>query len=396
MITNIHISNFKSIVDLTFELGRFNVIIGENGCGKTNILEAISFASAASQGNLNNETLGGRLRLVSEEFMLPAFDEEETANNIKIAISEQSKISTVVDCIYDRAKSKWMNIGELIDENNIVKLIEKVLERLPIDENKKLFSDSEIKYSELKEYIKNNQLDEIKKSVPLIYHTIKSKLMDKPGLGDFVIYSPEETQLRKFSDESQILPLGRRGEGLFQYLKRLTHESPETIMKIQEGLVLLDWFDGLKISDELMSNEYKLDVADRYLKEALHYFDQRSTNEGFLFLLFYLTLFNSLHTPRFFAIDNIEAAFNPKLCTKLVSTLTELAAINEKQVIVTTHNPYVLDGLDLTDDSQRLFVARRNMDGHTVLRRIKLQDKPEMKLSEIWMKGFIGGLPDNF
>ena len=55
MIDNIHIKNFKSIVDLTLDLGRFNVIIGANGCGKTNILEAITFASAASQGKLDTE-----------------------------------------------------------------------------------------------------------------------------------------------------------------------------------------------------------------------------------------------------------------------------------------------------------------------------------------------------
>ena len=46
MIKEIQITNYKSIVDLTLELGRFNVIIGTNGCGKSNILEAITVASA--------------------------------------------------------------------------------------------------------------------------------------------------------------------------------------------------------------------------------------------------------------------------------------------------------------------------------------------------------------
>ena len=42
MNDKIRIENYKSIVDLTLELGRFNVIIGTNGCGKSNILEAIT------------------------------------------------------------------------------------------------------------------------------------------------------------------------------------------------------------------------------------------------------------------------------------------------------------------------------------------------------------------
>ncbi len=42
MLQEITIKNFKSIADDTIELGRVNVFIGENGCGKSNIFEALS------------------------------------------------------------------------------------------------------------------------------------------------------------------------------------------------------------------------------------------------------------------------------------------------------------------------------------------------------------------
>ena len=67
-----------------------------------------------------------------------------------------------------------------------------------------------------------------------------------------------------------------------------------------------------------------------------------------------------------------------------------------KQIIVTTHNPAILDGLNLKDDSQRLFVISRNSEGHTRAERINYNEKRTMKLSEVWTKGFIGGLPENF
>lgn len=48
MVKTIKIENFKSVQNLEIELGRLTVFIGENGCGKSNILEAITMGSAAA------------------------------------------------------------------------------------------------------------------------------------------------------------------------------------------------------------------------------------------------------------------------------------------------------------------------------------------------------------
>ena len=50
MIRKVRVENYKSIPDLTLDLGRVTVLIGANGSGKTNILEAIALASAGSVG----------------------------------------------------------------------------------------------------------------------------------------------------------------------------------------------------------------------------------------------------------------------------------------------------------------------------------------------------------
>ena len=80
----------------------------------------------------------------------------------------------------------------------------------------------------------------------------------------------------------------------------------------------------------------------------------------------------------------------------MIQNLAVLAQKHGKQVILTTHNPAVLDGLDLQDENQRLFVVRRNDEGYTKAKRIQYNPKREMKLSELWTNGYIGGLPDNF
>ena len=339
MINKIKIKDFKSIVDLTLPLGRFNVLIGANGCGKTNILEALSFMSAAIINKLDNVFLGLQgVRVTEPKFMMSGFEDEpkfvwfEAQTDDKFCNHYQFPIAYF--------EKKWL--------------------------------------IEIMEHAYNEQSNR--------------------DLKNFISYCPEESALRTFREDIQTLPLGRKGEGLFRYLKELgqSEKGLHILQTIKEKLCLLDWYDDLKIPENSFSNDSTVLIRDRYMSETLQYFDQRSSNEGFLYLLFYLTLFISDETPVFFAIDNIESAFNPKMCTEVIRTLTDLAFKHGKQVIVTTHNPAVLNGLNLSNDDERLFVVRRNIDGHTQINRIEHKPERTMKLSEIWLNGYIGGLPDNF
>lgn len=194
--------------------------------------------------------------------------------------------------------------------------------------------------------------------------------------------------------------MGIKGEGLFAHLKALsTGPHKNLLAEIQEKLKLIDWFESFEIPDDLGFGERSIRIRDRFLSGDAR-FDQRSANEGFLFLLFYITLLVSPDAPRFFAIDNIDSSLNPKLCVALVQQLVLLAKQHDKQVILTTHNPAVLDGLDLEDEEQRLLVVDRTKQGHTRVRRIDALKTPAgelpINLSEAFLRGYIGGLPKSF
>ncbi|MEE3716924.1 AAA family ATPase, partial [Tumidithrix elongata RA019] len=180
----------------------------------------------------------------------------------------------------------------------------------------------------------------------------------------------------------------------------LLDKNSDKVSEIKEKLKLIDWFEDFKIPEDSFGEERSIQIKDKYLDESLPYFYQKSSNEGFLFLVFYFTLFISKKTPKFFAIDNIDASLNPKLCSRLVKELVELAIKYDKQVILTTHNPAILDGLNLDDDEQRLLAIYRNKDGHTKAKRIlkpePLEGQQPVKLSEAFMRGYIGGLPKGF
>src|SRR5947199_1890565 len=57
MLSTFKVEGFKSLSEASVELGAFNVFIGANGSGKSNLLEAIGVMGAAAFGSVEPETL---------------------------------------------------------------------------------------------------------------------------------------------------------------------------------------------------------------------------------------------------------------------------------------------------------------------------------------------------
>jgi len=349
MIKEIHIKNYKSIQKLKMPIGQLTVLIGENGSGKTNILEAVALASAAASDKLDNEFLSARgIRITDPKFMRSAFHCENTSEDIYIRLTGHE--NTYFECHLQNDNepySKW--------KTNHIKFY-------PIDFNPKI-------------------------------------ICAKLNLQNFLIYSPENNSLRIFEKEGQIQPLGINGEGLFKLLKVLgSEENKVSLNVIKEKLKVIDWFEDFDLPNSLSENEKLIRIKDKYLHETISHIDQKASNEGFLFLLFYFALMVSNKTPNLFSIDNIDASLNPKLCWHMTKTLGQLARQNNKQVILTTHNPAILDGLNLDDSQQKLFVVFRNKMGYTKIKQIEkpTAEQEPIRLSEAFLRGYIGGLPKGF
>lgn len=415
MIKKIHIENFKSIYDLTIKVDRINVFIGENGSGKSNFLESLVFASASDSNKLDNEFLISRgLRVTKNIFMRSAFEEKEATSNIRIELTfNDDNEAKVYELTNDNdTYTSWKNIHYMSSEevkkelesnkeelNNVQGWLKSLKKKIKVEPEPELELEAEVEPElklELKELTKavNSITDKIDKD------KFYTEQMAKEKINKFVIYSPENTALRNFYKEGQIEPLGINGEGLLKLITVLNnYDDKSYINTIQESLELFSWFDSIEIPKDLSNNEDKIVIKDKFLYDS---FDQRSANEGFLFILFYITLVVSKETPKAFAIDNIDASLNPKLCTKLITILTELAKKYDKQIFLTTHNPAILDGINLNDEEQKLFVISRNKKGYTRIKNITSKDNPissdgeTLHLSEAFLRGYLGGLPKGF
>ncbi len=391
MIKKVKITNYKSIVNQEINLGRVNVFIGENGSGKSNILEAIAMLAASKCDELTTEKLYNRgVRVTKPSLTFNSFlrHKVKTKSTIELENSDGNLVRSVFknnnpDDIY----SKWIDEEVITFQKTFLKVTLnhfKNQNELPIDD-----------FDDFEKFLSN-------KYIPSINGNMFRDLYGENIL-DYVIYNINSNALRGISSESKREYLGIFGEGLDVLLSTFSRNQLEELMTYN----FISWLEDIKLdgNDLLKYRGHKLGrsnsnlyFTDKFMKRNNKLFSAENANEGALHILFYLALFISEKTPKFFAIDNIETALNPKLCRDLIISIAKLANEHDKQVIITTHNPAVLDGLNLFDENQKLFVVKRADDGQTVVEPIKIKPNikdAKFKLSELWMRGFLGGLSNS-
>lgn len=95
--------------------------------------------------------------------------------------------------------------------------------------------------------------------------------------------------------------------------------------------------------------------------------------------------------PGIFAVDSFDHAMHPRLARETTRLFCKTILEQNKTVFVTTHNPLVLDGLDLMDDDIRLFAVNKSRkSGHTTLQRIQITKElmdSGYSLSRLWTEG---------
>jgi AAA15 family ATPase/GTPase len=392
-IKQLSIRNYKSIIKEDLAFGRFNIFIGANGCGKTNILEAIALIGADKARDLSFEGMYARgMRIAKPDLLLSSFSDTPTNQQIEInatlsdgSVSEEYRAYLIPENFND-IYTKWINLAnEEITSEQLLDYFRQIT-----------YTTSEI-----------SGLDLIKKANELLSNRkgARDRTFDSL-LADFAIFDVNTKSLRGIApSDSKKTPLGINGEGLDLTIASFSSDERATL---NSYLYFFDWLKGV-IADK--DNKFKLQglkpgrststlyFKDRFMLPQNDTLSAESSNEGVLHVLFYLTLFISTKTPKLIGIDNIETALNPRLCQSLIKALVDLAKQKDKQAFVTTHNPSILDGLNLFDEDQRLFEVFRDSGGRTKTRRIKfkqdLSDK-NAKLSEMWLKGALGAVPKNF
>jgi hypothetical protein len=381
MLSQISVQGFKTLQNVqNLDLGQVNVFIGANGSGKSNLLEAVGLLGAAIGGFLDDQTLLRRgVRLDTPALFMSSFKNEGVSKQISIRATwsvKQGQVGCDARLPYRTDERQQFWLYKLAFELN----------------------GDEVDWS------------------PLSLPQGPEIAQDLFGvLSDYAIFAPNTPTLRGVTpDAMQRPPVGLAGGQLAEAVDELldVKQGKFGTLDLDELLERLDWVDRIAIGPptrEIVSPSVPtmrsiIRFSDRWMVEAGNQLSAYDASEGALYVLFALVLALHPQSPRLLAVENMDHAMHPRLLRSTVRLFCRhvLQATPKRQVLLTTHNPIFLDGLDLDDDRIRLFTVERTAQGVTRVNRVQAPDAPrraggdELPLSIQWVLGRLGGVPDIF
>jgi energy-coupling factor transporter ATP-binding protein EcfA2 len=408
MIEKVHFRSFKSIEDVEFEPGRVNVLIGANGSGKSNLLEALGVLSAAVSGRVDDEALLRRgVRPGVPALYKCSFPKLAAYHIFFGAWSDSASYEVSLFNPIKDPSPAWRYKTENLKKNNA-----SLVSRSIID-NRKLNPEAGLVASRMAEIRDRDAI----------------QLLD--NLRDFSIYTPDTQTLRGIApDTQQRQPIGLAGGQLANAIltmvgqRKSLHfkDRDRNIMGYQlkiwaflrkvhnDALSLIDWAktygtasaSDMPLSPSIGSTERVIRFKDRFMKSGRDTLSGYDASEGALYILFHAALAAHPKSPPICAVDNADHGLNPRLARGLLSKICEwhLSSPYSRQIFLTTQNPLSLDGLPLQNDQVRLFTVSRTAKGRTVVKRIVLDDRlkkmaeKDWTLSRLWVMGHLGGVPN--
>jgi energy-coupling factor transporter ATP-binding protein EcfA2 len=387
-IRSFHAKAFKSLEDVTLQLGQINVFIGANGSGKSNILEAVGILGAAAAGRVDDETLRSRgVRPGLPDRYRTCFPGAPLKGQIRFeAETAEARYHVGLWHRADPDSPAWRYHTEFLGEGAAKLVGRSPALRARLDPEAGLAALERVK---------------LERSRPA------SVLLRR--LAAYRIFAPTTPHLRGLvADESAAHPLGLAGGRLAEGIEEL-FETPKGRRAKADLLRMIGWAHDIDVaapehafmSRAVTAAQRVVRFTDAYMQDGHDQLSAYDASEGALYALFAAVVALHPASPRLLAIDNFDQALNPRFARALMKAFCEwvLASKPPRQVLLTVHNPIVLDGLPIGNDRVRLFAVDRADSGRTVVERKAVT--PEMlsrakdgwTLSRMWVEGLLGGVP---
>lgn len=388
-LLELHVRDFRSLIDVKLPLRDLNVIIGPNGAGKTALLETIQLLQRGSQQQLEDFILtqggidalinrgngGRRPNRTTIELLVDVENPQRSAEPMVYTVE-------LASLQHSPAKGAERLEWQIQPDPPPLRYIDAQGERVR-------YFDPQTKRLEAPDWqLRPNEL--------ALAQMTKGKLFQEPeALRDllanavyqsFLDVSPRSPVRLPQALTTTIRP-GPNGEGLYSALFNLRSKAPDTYARI---LALLEQaFPGFQRIefDVVGAGQVTLMWLERSSRQPLY---PNQLSEGTLRFLWLITSLLSPAIPPILMLDEPEVSLHPELLMLLAAVLQDAAA--NSQIMVATHSPELIRWLQ----PEQVLVADKT-DGasnFTWADTLRLDEwLKEYTLDDLWLMGTLGGRP---
>ena len=399
MIKSVKLTNFLSFGSNAneIELRPLNIVIGANGCGKSNFIEAFELLRSAPSDIGKPIRDGGGVM----EWLYKGGDSEDTPTaSLEYIVTTESDFTDFVEYPFELkygfsfSSEKGLQRFKLVDE-----LVASVLNDMS-SINQEIFYSYDKNSREMMlgadiSNIKNEWLHNVLDSQSVLAWNSAPHLYREIGLlswlaGNVRLYRDWNfgknmpcRQPQKADGHDQFLESD--GSNLALMLNKLNHDIPSKRRLLKE---LQNFYNEVE--------DYFIGTSGGYVQI---YFQERGyskpipstrLSDGTLRYLCLLAILCNPSPPPLICIEEPEIGIHPDILPSLARLMTE--ASEKSQLIVTTHSDIFVDAF--SDNPEAILVAEKT-EGETQLSRLnKDQLKPwleKYRLGALWTRGDIGG-----
>ncbi|MFN8825581.1 MAG: AAA family ATPase [Planctomycetota bacterium] len=329
MITKVHFQGFKLLRDVEFELGRFNVLVGENGTGKSSVLEGLHYLlQLAAPKTSFDSGPKGRLQAFFRGLREPkalTSRPDGTRFHLSVATSEVRAYSVTWQADPGPARSD----------------LSMSLERL---------GPGEGRYEA--DFTQPNWYDDslLAKLAPLHLSSVVRLRLDATQLANDH-YSDDQNPRVEYDGTglaSVLQELQNARDGRFDKIEADLQKVVPAARRIRTTRAKIVRREKIKITvdgQDSWSDQEKTYIGAGIEVEwgNVGWVPARHLSEGTLLALGLCTVLHH-RPPSLILLDDLDKALHPKAQRELVQLLKQVLASNPQlQILATTHSPFVVD-----------------------------------------------------
>jgi predicted ATPase len=363
MIEKISIKNFKSHADTTIELGRVTALVGPNGCGKTSVLQAIQYANkyainleasvfmphrhpinlvrrGENYWSISLSGLSGTDNWETQVFFNPQYYSPKFVENA------DSDNFPVVYWTWGKFKGT-----EARGKNGIVTEESHIVEGFWANNTRKSLASRSVYFKGFAESLAAASYSES------ITPTIS---VDGSGLASVIANLI-------LTDRSKYEAIGRDLSVIVPTVKAIGARPAKVTRKEKKVFSVNNANFPYEEEREIIGHELIFDTTsgDALTADLI--------SEGTLLVLGILALIYGPDSPQMILLDDIEHGLHPLAQIRLMKMLKAFAEQHDRQIIITSHSPYILDALEVKD----VWVMDTDKEG--ISRCARLSDHPDIK-----------------